>query len=1064
MNAQPISRVEDLKHLAGQGRESLYPSRPKIVVGMSSCGLASGAGEQFEALGKAIAHRGADIALARTGCIGYCQREPLVDVVLPGRPRVVFSKLELQELDNLVAMVEQGEVPTKKALAYIEQPAQEILGGEGQAERNALDGLPHITELEFYRKQRHVALRNCGFLDPGSIEEYIARGGYHALYRVLMEMGPEEVIAEVTRAGLRGRGGAGFPTGRKWAVCREQSGDEKYIICNGDEGDPGAFMDRSVMEGDPHSVLEGMMLGAYAIGARKGYLYVRGEYPLAVANLTVAIEQARAHGLLGSGILGTDFSFDVRIVRGAGAFVCGEETALIASIEGDLGSPHQRPPFPAQAGLWGKPTNINNVESWANVPVIIRHGADWFAGIGTENSKGTKVFSLVGKVKNTGLVEVPMGTTLRDIVYGIGGGIAKNRAFKAVQTGGPSGGCIPAPLLDLPVDFDKLRESGAMMGSGGLIVMDERTCMVDLARYFIAFLMGESCGKCTPCREGLFEMHRILSRIVEGEGQDGDIETLERLAHYVRDSSLCQLGGTAPNSVLSTLRYFRHEYEEHIRQKHCRAAVCEGLVASPCSHACPAGVNAPQYVGLIAAGRLDEAVDLIRRRNPFVSVCGRVCDAPCEKRCRRADVDEPLAIRALKRYAFDGAKDVSRPLAAPATGKKEVAIVGSGPAGLSCAYFLALMGRPSVVFEALPVPGGMLAVGIPEYRLPKRSLQADIDFILSHGVELRTDSRVESIEGLRTQGYRAIFVATGAHIDRALNVAGEDLGGVVDSLEFLRRRALGKPVPCGKNAVVIGGGNAAVDAARSALRLGADKVRILYRRTREQMPAYEEEIEAGLEEGVELHELVAPKRIVGKQGKVAGIEMTRMRLGDADDSGRQRPTPIQGSEFILECDMVITAIGQRASVAAAERGAELNSWGGVDADLMTGQTSAPGVFAGGDCVSGGATVVEAIGAGQRAAGAIDRMLGGMGVLPDDAGPSMRRPSEEELEKSLGIPRVEEPMLAAPERLGGFTEVLGDLTPGAACAEAGRCLRCDLERAEALQERAQATKNDARKAS
>jgi NADP-reducing hydrogenase subunit HndC len=433
-------------------------------------------------------------------------------------------------------------------------------------------------ELDFYSKQRRVALRNCGFLDPGNIEEYIARGGYRALFRVLKEMGPEAVIDEVARSGLRGRGGAGFPTGRKWAICREQSGDKKYIICNGDEGDPGAFMDRSIMEGDPHSVIEGMIIGAHAIGSSKGYLYVRGEYPLAVANLSRAIDQARAIGLLGKDIMGTGFSFDLRIVKGAGAFVCGEETALIASIEGDIGSPRQRPPFPAQTGLWGKPTNINNVESWANVPAIVAHGADWFASIGTDSSKGTKVFSLVGKVKNTGMVEVPMGTPLREIVYNIGGGIQKKRKFKAVQTGGPSGGCIPASLLDLPVDFDKLSESGAMMGSGGLIVMDERTCMVDLAKYFLAFLVDESCGKCTPCREGVYQMHRILCRIVEGNGQDGDIESLEELATYVKDSSLCQLGGTAPNPVLSTIRYFRDEYEAHIRDKRCPAGVCKALV------------------------------------------------------------------------------------------------------------------------------------------------------------------------------------------------------------------------------------------------------------------------------------------------------------------------------------------------------------------------------------------------------------------------------------------------------------------------------------------------------
>jgi NADH:ubiquinone oxidoreductase subunit F (NADH-binding)/(2Fe-2S) ferredoxin/ferredoxin len=575
---EPIRSLEELKKLGAQGRESLYPCRPKLMVGMSSCGLAAGAGEQFELLERTIAERGADVALARTGCIGFCQREPLVDVIIPGKPRVVFSKLKPDKLEKLVEEAERGRVPTAGALAYIEQPPGEMLGEATKYGGNGFDGVPHIAELDFYSKQYRLALGNCGFLDPGKLQEYVARGGYRALFRALTRMDPEGVIDEVSRAGLRGRGGAGFPTGRKWAICRSQPGDEKYVICNGDEGDPGAFMDRSLMEGDPHAVLEGMVIGAYAIGSHKGYLYVRGEYPLAIANLSAAIKQARSIGVLGSDIFGTGFSFDLSIVRGAGAFVCGEETGLIASVEGEIGSPRQRPPFPAQAGLWDKPTNINNVETWANVPNILNRGADWFASIGTDESKGTKVFSLVGKVKNTGLVEVPMGTTLRDIVFNVGGGIQKGRQFKAVQTGGPSGGCIPEELLDLPVDYEKLREMGAMMGSGGLIVIDERTCMVDVARYFLHFLVDESCGKCIPCREGVFQMHEILSRIAEGGGKAGDIELLERVALYVKNSSLCQLGGTAPNPVLSTLRHFRDEYEVHIEQKKCPAGVCKALV------------------------------------------------------------------------------------------------------------------------------------------------------------------------------------------------------------------------------------------------------------------------------------------------------------------------------------------------------------------------------------------------------------------------------------------------------------------------------------------------------
>ena len=567
----------DLEAAARRGHASLYPSGTKITVGMSSCGLAAGAGELYAALDAQLKARELDIGLTRTGCIGFCQQEPLVDICTP-EARVVHGGVKVKDIPDLVERAAKGALKSKKAMAYIEQPAPPLPGMNGSHECPQYQDLPNLLNLDFYRKQTRIALRNCGFINPDSIEEYIARGGYRALHLALCGMTPEAVIQEVAKAGLRGRGGAGFPTADKWSICRKQPGEQKYIICNGDEGDPGAFMDRSIMEGDPHSVIEGMALGAFAIGAEKGYLYVRGEYPLAVSTLAKAIEQAREAGLLGQGIFGSDFNFELSIVRGAGAFVCGEETALIASIEGDIGSPRQRPPFPAVSGLWGKPTNINNVETWANVTPIVLNGGDWFAETGTEKSKGTKVFSLVGKVKNTGLVEVPMGVTLRDVVFDIGGGIPKKRAFKAVQTGGPSGGCIPLEHLDMPIDYEKLREIGAMMGSGGLIVADERTCMVDVARYFLEFLMDESCGKCTPCREGVFQMHAILTRICEGKAQEGDIELLETLAGYVKTSSLCQLGGTAPNPVLSTLAHFRKEYEAHVNEGWCPAGVCKELV------------------------------------------------------------------------------------------------------------------------------------------------------------------------------------------------------------------------------------------------------------------------------------------------------------------------------------------------------------------------------------------------------------------------------------------------------------------------------------------------------
>ena len=500
-----------------------------------------------------------DIAIDSTGCKGFCARGPVMEVQPDG---IFYEGLTEQ---NVPRLVEEH---------FLEGRPVEELRFTPPADAPPV---PMMSDIGFFSKQRLIVLRNRGLIHPESIDEYIGRDGYAALAKALTTMTPEEIITEVEKSGLRGRGGAGFPTGRKWSLCRKAEGQPKHVVCNGDEGDPGAFMDRSIMEGDPHSVLEGMTIGAYAIGATRGYIYVRSEYPLAVSNLNIALDQSRDLGLLGDNILGSDFCFDVEIVRGAGAFVCGEETALVASMQGEIGNPRQRPPYPAESGLWDQPTNINNVETWANVPVIVERGADWFTSVGTEGSKGTKVFSLVGKVRNNGLVEVPMGATLREIVYDVGGGIPKDRKFKAVQTGGPSGGCIPESQLDLPVDFDKLREVGAMMGSGGLIVMDERTCMVDVAKYFIGFLVEESCGKCTACREGLFQMHSILTRISAGSGREGDIDLLQQLADYIKDSSLCQLGGTAPNPVLSTLRYFRDEYEAHIQQHRCPAGVCNAL-------------------------------------------------------------------------------------------------------------------------------------------------------------------------------------------------------------------------------------------------------------------------------------------------------------------------------------------------------------------------------------------------------------------------------------------------------------------------------------------------------
>ncbi len=1004
-------------------------------------GCVSGGGDDvFEALKAAVKKHGVKGAeIDFTGCHGFCQQGPNVVIEPDG---VFYTHVEPEDAADIVTSHLRDGKPVERL--FYRDPVT------GKA-------IPRYADIKFYKEQRRVVLRNCGHINPERIDDYLDRGGYQSLRKVLFQMTPEEVIEEVKSSGLRGRGGAGFPTGLKWEFCRNAQGSPKYIICNADEGDPGAFMDRSILEADPHSVIEGLTIGAYAIGANEGYIYVRAEYPLAVSRLRIALDQAKERGFLGNDIQGSGFNFNVRIKEGAGAFVCGEETALIASIESRRGMPRPRPPFPAQSGLDGKPSNINNVKTLATIPVIIERGADWFSGIGTEKSKGTAVFALTGKIANSGLVEVPMGTPLSRIIYEIGGGIPRGKRLKAVQTGGPSGGCIPARFIDLPVDYESLAQMGSIMGSGGMVVMDETTCMVDVARYFLSFTQAESCGKCTSCRLGTRQMLEILTRITEGKGSEADIDTLLAIAITVKESSLCGLGQTSPNPVLSTIEYFREEYDAHIKEKKCPAAVCDTLMISPCQHTCPVGINIPKYVGHIAAGEYKEAVETIRERNPFPAICGRICSHPCEFRCRRGELDDPVAIRALKRFASDWYFEhvTEDPEPFPQTQSQRVAVVGAGPTGLSCAYFLAQMGYQTTAFEALPLGGGMLSVAIPEFRLPREIIEKEIDYIAKRGVDIRYNTPINvnfTVEDLKKDGFSAVFIAAGAQRSQRMGVPGEleDVEGFYYGLRFLRDVKLGREVRVGRRTAVIGGGNVALDAARTALRFGAEEVKIYYRRSRDEMPVTEVEYDQALDEGLEVSFLISPTRIAVENWQVNGLQCIKMKLGEADQSGRRRPVPITGSEFFIEADTVIAAVGQAPDLSflPADSALERTRWETLVVDGNTLATNIGGVFAGGDFVTGPGMVIDAIAAGRRAAISIDKYLRAdtsrVEMYDLKAKVVGEEPAPDAEEAWEAQPRVAVPTIPVRKRKTSFDEIELCFPEGKARQEAKRCLRCDLE--------------------
>ncbi len=1047
-----MTRIQDIGSFAAvreAGMAKLLPPRPRIGVGMGTCGTGNGAEGVYQAFAEAINQQGRDIRLASVGCFGFCAQEPLVNVRLPGQPLVILRRVQARNVPRILDGLAGGSVPEELALCKIEEwdhLTAHISYGTG------LPNIPSWQEIPFFRPQKKIVLRNCGLISPDDLEEYVAVGGYQSLYKVLIDANPELVIEQIKASKLRGRGGAGYLTGLKWDFLRKSVADQKYLVCNADEGDPGAYMNRNEIESDPHSLLEGMIIGAYVMGATEGIIYVRAEYPLAVHRLTRAIQQARQAGVLGDNIMGRGFRFDIQLVEGAGAFVCGEETALIASLEGFAGRPRPRPPFPAQKGLFERPTNINNVETWYNVAPIVSKGPAWFSETGSTKSAGTKVFSLVGKVANTGLVEMPLGTPIKTFIYDVGEGGSNGRHIKAVQTGGPSGGCIPQEMFETPVDYETLAQIGSIMGSGGMVVMDEDNCMVDVARYFIEFTHSESCGKCVPCRVGLDQSLRLLNAFTRGRASEADLDRLDEMGRMIRDTSLCGLGTSAPNPLLTTMRHFRHEFEDHIRAKRCRAGVCEDLALSPCENSCPLHMNIPRFLQLYQEGRLEDAFEAVVLDNPLPCSTGRVCQHPCDNRCRRSSIDEPVNMREVHRFIADSIYQsdrfdamVERIVAhkLPPTDRK-VAVVGGGPTGLAAAFYLTLLGHEVTVYESNPEPGGMLRYALPEYRLPREVVRREVELIRRIGVSFHCGVTVGTdiaLNDLDNQ-YNAVFLSIGTWKEAWVYLPGTELNGVIPALPFLESVAKEEPVRLGRRVVVIGGGNAAIDSARTALRSGSEAT-IIYRRGRKDMPAIPEETEAAEAEGAKFVFLATPHRIVGDaDGNVKSIEVVKTRLGEFDSSGRRRPVPTNEIQR-MDCDTVILAVGEAVDLDFVRAsGLRIKEDGTLEVDRYTLETSRNKFYAGGDLITGASNVSNAMGFGKKAARTIDRRLMGAGrwdligarleysqAAPDQPSESRRHTVSE---------------LPALERVESFTEAMVGLSAGEALDEARRCLRCDIK--------------------
>ncbi|MCM8807314.1 MAG: FAD-dependent oxidoreductase [Candidatus Omnitrophica bacterium] len=977
---------------------------PKIKVCITGC-RAAGSIEIFEKFKEKI-ENSKKIKLVPTGCQKFCSGGPVVKVEFDGSS-VLYEKVSLKDVDKILKKTEKKEIVDELVL----------------------------KNENFLKNQTFKVLKLCGEINPLDVDDYIKNGGFSSFLKVIEEYTPEKVIEELKKSKLRGRGGAGFPTYLKWDIVRRKESDEKFVICNGDEGDPGAFMDRTLLEGVPFQVIEGMLICAYTIGAKNGYFYVRAEYPIAIEHIEKAINILYDIGLCGKNILGTSFSFDIELKKGAGAFVCGEETALIASIEGKRGMPRPRPPFPAEKGLFEKPTCINNVETFANIPIVIKEGGENFSKIGTERSGGTKIFSLAGKIKNTGLVEVPLGTPLWKIIYEIGGGPLEGRKIKGVQTGGPSGGCIPIELFNTPVDYETFAFLGSIMGSGGMIVIDDKVCIVELARYFLDFVQKESCGKCIPCRIGTKRMLEIFEKIISGKGEKEDLEKLEELGNYIKENSLCGLGQTAPNPVLTTIKYFRDEYLEHIYLNYCKSGQCKNLTYAPCTNSCPAGVDVPAYIEAIENGDFIKSYEIICKDLPFPSICGRACYAPCENMCRRKDIDKEVGIRILKKfvcdYAWEKGLSVKNFTKFKPQINKKVAVIGGGISGLTCAYFLSREGIRVDIYEKEKDLGGVVKNCIPEFRLPEKIVKKEIEDILNDRIKvyfnkiLGKNIEISELE----KKYDAIYISIGTET-RSI----EKLKNVYDGVEFLRKVKSGKIKKLKGKVGIIGGGNVAIDCGRTAKRLGAKDVYVIYRRTEEEMPAHKFEIIEGKMEKIKFYYLLLPEKMENEDGKVKVI-LRKMKIADElDKDGRRKIMPTE-EKIVQYFDCLIYAIGQKTELNKFFEYNEINKF----YNRVEGRK----IFIGGDFLRGPSSIIDAIGDGKKSAFLIIEYL---------TGKKMEKFWMKKIEKEMIKPeKIEEypkqsaKFLSLKERLKSFKEVEKNISKKQAIIEAKRCLKCHLEK-------------------